>query len=303
MGPEAMDRITAYLDRLKVQQRLSPRTLIAYRRDLDQFLAFLTALETPSWSAVDARRIRAYLAERHRKGLGSRSLQRELSAIRQFFDALIRDGEVEGNPTSGIRAPKAAKTLPEVLDVDAMVGLLEASPDDPIEIRDLAMWELFYSSGLRLSELVALNLNDVDFREGSLVVREGKGGKTRHLPVGRHAREALEGWLLVRESWRGSADSALFTTQRGQRISARSVQSRLARWQTQKGGDHRVHPHMLRHSFASHLLESSGDLRAVQELLGHANLSTTQVYTHLDYQHLAKVYDQAHPRAKRTKSD
>jgi integrase/recombinase XerC len=185
------------------------------------------------------------------------------------------------------------------MDVDAMVGLLQAPPEDPQEVRDLAMWELFYSSGLRLSELVALDLQDLDFRESTLVVREGKGQKTRHVPIGRFARDAIENWLKVRETWPGASLSAVFTSRRGLRISPRSVQSRLARWQLKQGGAMAVHPHMLRHSFASHLLESSGDLRAVQELLGHANLSTTQVYTHLDYQHLAKVYDQAHPRAKR----
>ncbi|MEY4683644.1 MAG: tyrosine recombinase XerC [Pseudomonadota bacterium] len=301
MGPEALDQLESYLERLQVQQRLSPQTLLAYRRDLDQLQTFLTPREITQWSQVDPRTLRAYVADRHRNGLGSRSLQRELSAIRGFFDALIREGLMAQNPAQGIRAPKAAKALPNVLDVDAMVGLLEAPPEDPQEVRDLAMWELFYSSGLRLSELVALDLEDLDFRESSLLVREGKGQKTRHVPVGRCAREALENWLKVRETWPGSGLSAVFTSRRGLRISPRSVQSRLSRWQIKQGGGTAVHPHMLRHSFASHLLESSGDLRAVQELLGHANLSTTQVYTHLDYQHLAKVYDQAHPRAKRKK--
>lgn len=301
MGPEALDQLKNYLERLQVQQRLSPQTLLAYRRDLDQLQTFLTPREITQWSQVDPRTLRAYVADRHRNGLGSRSLQRELSAIRGFFDALIREGLMAQNPAQGIRAPKAAKALPNVLDVDAMVGLLEAPPEDPQEVRDLAMWELFYSSGLRLSELVALDLEDLDFRESSLLVREGKGQKTRHVPVGRCAREALENWLKVRETWPGSGLSAVFTSRRGLRISPRSVQSRLSRWQIKQGGGTAVHPHMLRHSFASHLLESSGDLRAVQELLGHANLSTTQVYTHLDYQHLAKVYDQAHPRAKRKK--
>jgi integrase/recombinase XerC len=300
--PEALDRIPVFLDRLSVQQRLSPRTVSAYRRDLEQLARFVESKDVNEWSEVDSRTIRAFVAERHREGLGSRSLQRELSAIRQFFDSLIRDGMIEGNPAQGIRAPKAAKTLPDVLDVDAMVGLLEAPPEDPIEIRDVAMWELFYSSGLRLSELVALDMQDLDFRDESLIVREGKGGKTRHVPMGRHAREALEAWFSVRASWKGCDSTALFTSRQGQRISPRSVQSRLSRWQVKQGAMHHVHPHMLRHSFASHLLESSGDLRAVQELLGHANLSTTQVYTHLDYQHLAKVYDEAHPRAKRSSS-
>ena len=299
MEPEALDHLETYLERLQVQQRLSPKTLLAYRRDLEHFRHFLTQGEISGWNLVDAKTLRAYVAERHRHGLGSRSLQRELSAIRGFFDALIREGVVTQNPAQGIRAPKAPKSLPDVIDVDAMVGLLEASPEDPQEVRDLAMWELFYSSGLRLSELVALDLQDLDFRDSSLVVREGKGQKTRHVPIGRCARAALQDWLKVRETWPGAELTAVFTSRRGLRISPRSVQSRLARWQVKQGGASAVHPHMLRHSFASHLLESSGDLRAVQELLGHANLSTTQVYTHLDYQHLAKVYDQAHPRAKR----
>lgn len=299
MEPEALGHLEAYLERLRVQQRLSPKTLLAYRRDLGQLQLFLTQGGIDRWQRVDARILRAYVADRHRHGLGSRSLQRELSAIRGFFDGLIREGVVTQNPAQGIRAPKAAKPLPDVLDVDAMVGLLEAPPEDPQEVRDLAMWELFYSSGLRLSELVALDLHDLDFRDNSLLVREGKGQKSRHVPVGRCARTALENWLKVRETWPGAELMAVFTSRRGLRISPRSVQSRLARWQAKQGGAAAVHPHMLRHSFASHLLESSGDLRAVQELLGHANLSTTQVYTHLDYQHLAKVYDQAHPRAKR----
>lgn len=299
MEPEALDHLKTYLERLRVQQRLSPQTLLAYRRDLGQLQQFLTQHEMAEWGQVDPRFLRAYVAERHRHGLGSRSLQRELSAIRGFFDALIRMGVMTQNPAQGIRAPKTAKSLPDVLDVDAMVGLLTAPPEDPQEVRDLAMWELFYSSGLRLSELVALDLQDLDFRESSLVVREGKGQKTRHVPIGRCAREALENWLTVRATWPGAELTAVFTSRRGLRISPRSVQSRLTRWQLKQGGATAVHPHMLRHSFASHLLESSGDLRAVQELLGHANLSTTQVYTHLDYQHLAKVYDQAHPRAKR----
>lgn len=299
MDPGALDHLETYLERLRVQQRLSPQTLLAYRRDLGQLQQFLTQSGISDWCGVDAKRVRAYVAERHRHGLGSRSLQRELSAIRGFFDALIREGVLSQNPAQGIRAPKAAKTLPDVLDVDAMVGLLEAPPEDPQEVRDLAMWELFYSSGLRLSELVALDLQDLDFRENTLVVREGKGQKSRYVPIGRCARAALEDWLKVRDTWPGAGLSAVFTSRRGLRISPRSVQSRLSRWQLKQGGAAAVHPHMLRHSFASHLLESSGDLRAVQELLGHANLSTTQVYTHLDYQHLAKVYDQAHPRARR----
>ena len=262
---------------------------------------FCVEREITSWKELQSADLRDHVAHRHRHGLGSRSLQRTLSAIRGFFDFLIAQGDLEGNPARGLRAPKAPKTLPKLLDVDQMVGLLEATPDDALELRDVAMWELFYSSGLRLSELTSLDLVDLDLAAGSVLVRQGKGRKSRHVPVGECAKKALDRWLSVRNAMLGHQEPALFISRRGDRIAPRTVQARLERWQKKQGIPEHLHPHMLRHSFASHLLESSGDLRAVQELLGHANLSTTQVYTHLDFQHLAAVYDRTHPRARTTR--
>ena len=289
----------AYLDMLRFQQRVSRHTLDGYRRDIVRLQAFCEARGIASWTGLATSLLREHMAQRHRAGIGSRSLQRELSATRGFFDFLVRRGETDSNPAKGLRAPKVAKTLPKPLDVDQMVGLLDAPADDTLEQRDLAMWELLYSSGLRLSELTGLDLADLDLKAGSVLVRHGKGQKSRHIPVGTCALNALTQWLVIRSGFASESERALFLSRRGQRISPRTVQVRLERWQMKQGGVGRVHPHKLRHSFASHLLESSGDLRAVQELLGHANLSTTQVYTHLDFQHLASVYDKAHPRAKK----
>lgn len=210
----------------------------------------------------------------------------------------MREHLATDNPALDIRAPRAGKRLPRVADVDQLNHLLDATPEDPLEIRDLSMFELMYSSGLRLSELAGLNLHSVDQRGGEVRVL-GKGSKERILPVGRKALEALARWLEVRGTMAPVAESALYVSRRGDRLSTRSIQSRLSRWGLAKGADQRLHPHLLRHSFASHMLESSGDLRAVQELLGHADIATTQVYTHLDFQHLAKIYDQSHPRARR----
>ena len=241
------------------------------------------------------------MAERHRQGIGGRSLQRNLSAIRAFFRYLQAAGEVEHNPAEGIRAPKAPRNLPRVLDVDQARQLLATDAEDPLTARDQAMFELFYSSGLRLSELTGLNTEAVDFND-RLVTVTGKGGKMRAVPVGQYALGALREWLKIRPALVGPGEAALFVSRRGGRISGRNVQQRLRAWALRQGLAHPVHPHMLRHSFASHLLESSGDLRAVQELLGHADIAATQVYTHLDFQHLARVYDQAHPRARQKKT-
>ena len=298
MDSFARCQLDNYLDRLRFQQRVSAHTLDAYARDIQQLVIFCSEREIAAWATLHPADLRDHLAQRHRHGLGSRSLQRALSAVRGFFDFLIRQGELERNPASGLRAPKAPKTLPKLLDVDQMTGLLEAPVDDVLELRDVAMWELFYSSGLRLTELTSLDLVDLDLLAGSLLVRQGKGRKSRHVPVGRFASKALERWLSVRDQMADAAEPALFLSRRGDRIAQRTVQARLERWQKKQGIPEHIHPHMLRHSFASHLLESSGDLRAVQELLGHANLSTTQVYTHLDFQHLANVYDRTHPRAR-----
>ncbi len=285
-----------FIGHLSGERGLSPQTCHSYRRDLLRFGEFLTRRAGVSVDAVDASQVRAFVAWRHRGGVSGRTIQRELSALRTFFAYLLREGQVGPNPATDVRAPKSAQKLPAVLDADQVAGLLDFDEKSPLAVRDRAMLELIYSSGLRLSELVGLNLGDVDFDE-SLVAVTGKGRKRRIVPVGGHARAAIERWLVQRPALVKGSAKALFVSTRGARLSPRAVQSRFERWTRVKGVDARVHPHLLRHSFASHLLESSGDLRAVQELLGHADISTTQVYTHLDFQHLAKVYDKAHPRA------
>ena len=242
--------------------------------------------------------MRAFAAAQHRKGLGGRSIQRRLSALRGLFRHLQKLGVVEANPAHDITAPKSPRRLPRSLDADRVGGLLEIRDDDPLALRDRAIFELIYSSGLRVSEAVSIDHRDIDLSDAVVEV-VGKGSKARRVPVGRYAVEAIRRWLAVRATLAAEDEKALFVSRRGRRLSPRSVQSRLDQWARRQGLDTHVHPHMLRHSFASHLLESSGDLRAVQELLGHADISTTQVYTHLDFQHLAKVYDQAHPRARK----
>lgn len=303
--------ISRYLHHLRDERRLSPHTVLSYSRDLQHLLQYCVVQDLAHWRDLDSHRIRAHIAARHRQGLNGRSLQRELSAIRRFYDYLLREAKVKINPAMGIAAPKAQKKLPNSLDVDQIQQLLDVRPkqtdmahahDASLQIRDLAMLELMYSSGLRLAELVSINLGDIDFRDQTVPVT-GKGSKTRILPVGSQAIKAVQQWIPLRAQYLRSDNSneqALFLSQRGKRLSVRSVQERFYRWGQQQGLQGRLHPHRLRHSFASHLLESSGDLRAVQELLGHADISTTQIYTHLDFQHLAKVYDAAHPRAKRT---
>jgi integrase/recombinase XerC len=290
--------LAPFLDYLHYERRLSPRTLTAYRRDLGDFLAWLAEQGIGDCTRVDSRQVRNYAAGRHRKGLSPKSVQRHLSAIRAWFRYLLREGAVRTNPAEGVRAPRVNRRLPHTLDADQLAHLMELPGDAPLDLRDRAIMELFYSSGLRLAELVALDVADMHSSDGLLQVT-GKGNKTRRLPVGRLAREAIERWLAVRPRLASSRETALFVSQRGTRLSPRSVEARLRRRAVEQGMPRHVHPHMLRHSFASHVLESSGDLRAVQELLGHADISTTQVYTHLDFQHLAQVYDQAHPRAKR----
>lgn len=290
--------LTAFLRYLASEKRHSPRTCASYCEDLKRFAAWVEQLPSPHWRSVSSHDLRRYVALLSRQGLGGRSIARHLSAIRRFYEYLLREHLATDNPALDIRAPKAGKRLPRVADVDQLNHLLDATPDDPLEIRDLSMFELMYSSGLRLSELAGLNLGSVDFRGGEVRVL-GKGSKERILPVGRKALDALSQWLEVRGAMAPEGQSALYVSRRGDRLSTRSIQSRLSRWGMAKGADQRLHPHLLRHSFASHMLESSGDLRAVQELLGHADIATTQVYTHLDFQHLAKVYDQSHPRARR----
>jgi integrase/recombinase XerC len=286
--------IDRYLRHLSEERRCSPHTVRNYARDLRR----LGEAVGDDWVRVRVHDIRALVAKAHRQGAQGRSLQRLLSAIRGFFHFLVREGVVDANPALDVRAPKAGRKLPGVLDVEQVSRLVAIPGDDPLAVRDRAILELFYSSGLRLAELVGLDLTDVDLADRQLRVT-GKGRKTRDLPVGRHAAAALTAWLKVRTELAAPGEEALFVGRRGGRLGARAIQVRLSRHAGLQGLDRRVHPHLLRHSFASHLLESSGDLRAVQELLGHADISTTQVYTHLDYQHLARVYDTAHPRARR----
>jgi integrase/recombinase XerC len=299
------DAVSAFVTHLGQERRLSPRTLDAYRRDLADFCDWLGDAQ-PDWARIGPHQVRSYAATRHRQGLSPKSLQRRLAALRSLFRYLLREELVANNPADGIRAPKVQRKLPATLDADQLAHLLDKpSPnegDDPLLLRDLAILELLYSSGLRLSELVALDLTDLDPKEAVLEVT-GKGRKTRRVPVGRMALAAIADWRKARGQFAAAEQPALFVSQRGDRLSPRSVEQRVARLAQQRGAPRHVHPHLLRHSFASHLLESSGDLRAVQELLGHADIGTTQIYTHLDFQHLAKVYDQAHPRARKKSKD
>ena len=284
-----------YLDHLAYERRLSPHTVEGYGRDIETLIE--RAGDTPL-ASLQVHEIRRFAAQVHGKGLDSRSIARMLSAWRGFYRYLVRDHGHSDNPAIGVRAPKAAKRLPQVLSPDAAQRLLDIDADTALAVRDKAMFELFYSSGLRLSELTGLAPDDVDFSEGTVRVT-GKGSKTRIVPVGTYALSALTAWLQSRAQIRGHQADALFVSRTGQRLSPRSVQQRLKTLAVKQGVTTRVHPHVLRHSFASHVLQSSSDLRAVQEMLGHASISSTQVYTHLDFQHLAKVYDAAHPRAKK----
>jgi integrase/recombinase XerC len=276
-------------------------TLVNYRRDLEGIGAWLSREGLGSWEGLDAQTVRRFVAARHRGGASGRTLQRELSALRGLYRYLLREGRIGHNPAQGIRAPKAQRKLPATLGADQLCALLDHAPladGEPLAVRDAAMIELFYSSGLRLAELISVNLGDIDPADAMLTV-VGKGAKTRRVPVGHKALEAIRRWLSVRGLLASPGEPALFVSSRGTRIHPRTVERRLQRWAQAQGAPRGIHPHLLRHSFASHLLESSGDLRAVQELLGHSDIATTQIYTHLDFQHLAEVYDRAHPRAKR----
>jgi integrase/recombinase XerC len=284
-----------YLAHLAHERRLSPHTLKNYERDLDVLIA---RAGDNALSKLQVHDIRRFVAQLHGSGLGARSIARALSAWRGFFRYLARDHAYGDNPCLGIRAPKAPKRLPQALSPDDAHRLLDSEAEGAIAVRDKAMFELFYSSGLRLSELTGLAPGDVNFSEGTVRVT-GKGAKTRIVPVGRFALDALTEWLKDRAHIAGHAADALFVSRHGRRLSPRSVQQRLKTLALKQGVSTKVHPHVLRHSFASHVLQSSSDLRAVQEMLGHASISTTQIYTHLDFQHLAKVYDAAHPRAKK----
>ncbi len=290
--------IEQFLSHLQVERRMSPNTLDAYRRDLAA-LAEWAAQDGAGVAveALDSEQLRRFIADEHRRGLAAKSLQRRLSACRSFYAWLLKNGRIAVSPAASLRAPKAPRKLPQVLDADEAVQLVELPTDAPLGLRDRALLELFYSSGLRLSELCALRWRDLDFAAGTVTVL-GKGNKQRSVPVGSHARKALAEWRA--ETGAGN-DAPVFPGRGGGPISQRAVQVRIKQLALRQGLYKHVHPHMLRHSFASHILESSGDLRGVQELLGHADIATTQIYTHLDFQHLAKVYDAAHPRARRRK--
>jgi integrase/recombinase XerC len=293
--------LDAYCSHLRSERQVSPHTLDAYRRDLDKVLAFCTKEGVGNWAALDIQRLRRLVAKLHQQGQSSRSIGRLLSAVRGFYRYLNREGLCDHDPANGLMPPKGERRLPKTLDTDRTLQLLDgALEDDFLAQRDQAILELFYSSGLRLSELTGLDLEQLDLADG-LVQVHGKGSKTRVLPVGRKAREALQRWLPLR-ALSNPADDAVFVSQQGRRLGPRAIQLRVKAAGERELGQN-LHPHMLRHSFASHLLESSQDLRAVQEMLGHADIATTQIYTHLDFQHLASVYDNAHPRAKRSKGN
>lgn len=290
-----MDR---YLEGLRVERRLSPHTLKAYQRDIKKLLTYSDDQGLMLWQGLSTHVVRQFSAQLNAQGLHAKSIQRVLSSGRGLCQFLIQQRLLATNPFDDVRAPKAAKRLPKTLSVDQITSLIEISVSDPLSYRDKAVMELFYSSGLRLAELCNLDLNDLMLPEAMVRVT-GKGNKTRDLPIGRYAEQALRDWLLQRNSLPLKDYNAVFVSKHGRRINPRTIQQRVKYWARKQGIEIPVSPHMLRHSFASHLLESSGELRAVQELLGHANISTTQIYTHLDFQHLAQVYDDAHPRAKK----
>jgi len=297
--------VGSFLTHLSDERQLSKHTLDAYRRDLNTLSAYLAELSVSNWSQVGSHHLRAFISADHRSGRSGKTLQRRLSAYRTFFNFLAREGVVRKNPAMELSAPKSEIKLPATIDTDQISHLLSIDTSDWHSTRDRAMLELFYSSGLRLSELVGANLVDISFDDATIKVR-GKGSKERILPVGSKALTALQTWLQIRQNLpRGKLQdaNAFFLSERGNRISPRTVQDRVKQWSLRLGISTKVHPHTLRHSFASHLLESSQDLRAVQELLGHSDIATTQIYTHLDFQHLAKVYDAAHPRAQRAIED
>ncbi|MEE8237501.1 MAG: tyrosine recombinase XerC [Gammaproteobacteria bacterium] len=291
------DLLERYLRHLKDERRLSPHTLSAYRHDLGTFLDFC-ARSTIELANLDSYAVRQFAAECHRKGSSPRSISRRLSAVRRFLAYLVQEQVLTSNPAVSVQAPKPARRLPATMDADQVAGLLALPGDDLLTVRDRAMLELLYSSGLRLSELVRLDLVELDLADQTVRIT-GKGNKTRVVPVGRHAVAALEAWLERRAAIAAVDEDAVFVSRRGTRLAGRTVQARLKQWAKRHGAGLAIHPHMFRHSFATHLLEASGDLRAVQELLGHASISTTQIYTQLDFQHLARIYDQSHPRARR----
>ena len=297
MTPDQSAWIPRFVAHLRQERRMSAHTAAAYGRDLERLRAFCEQRKLAAWNDLDNLQLRTFAASEHAGGMAPRSIQRRLSAVRTFYEFLVREGECSTNPALDVRAPKSTKRLPTTLDTDQMGRLLQFRTDDTLSTRDKAILELFYSSGLRLSELTGLDLQAVDLNDRTVRV-DGKGSKTRILPIGRFAIDALRLWLAERATL-PTQDTAVFIGRGGRRLTPRAVQLRVDTWARRMGLPMHVHPHMLRHSFATHLLESSSDLRGVQELLGHSDISTTQIYTHLDFQHLAKVYDAAHPRARR----
>lgn len=291
--------LDSYIRVLRSEKYYSPHTCKNYRRDLENFSRYLNDRDITQWEKADYALVSGYSAFRFRNGLKSSTIQRELSSIRGFYQYLIREGVVESNPSKDVSAPKPDQLLPKTCDAEQIGRLLhDRQTDSELTIRDLAIFELIYSSGLRLAELVGIDINHIDLSQKQMIVT-GKGNKTRYLPIGSKAVAAIKRWMKLRPGFvRSTTDQALFLSKLGKRISHRNVQARLNQLVKTQTLDQPLSPHMLRHSFATHMLESSGDLRSVQELLGHANISTTQIYTHLDFQHLAKVYDSAHPRAK-----
>lgn len=287
-----------FYEYLRSERELSLHTQQNYKRQLTRIAEQLMELKVESWQQVDAGWVRQIASKGMRDGLKASSLAMRLSALRSFFDFLVHQNVLKANPAKGVAAPRKSRPLPKNLDVDEMNQLLDVNEDDPLAIRDRAMMELMYGAGLRLSELVGIDLRNISLSKGDLRVI-GKGDKERIVPFSGLAREWVAKWLKLRDSIAQADEQALFVSKLGHRISIRNVQKRMAEWGQKQAVSSHINPHKLRHSFATHMLESSGDLRAVQELLGHANLSTTQIYTHLDFQHLAKVYDEAHPRAKK----
>jgi integrase/recombinase XerC len=290
--------IRSYLDHLRDERGLAERTREAYQRDLELFANLLAEDHMDRPQAVREHHVRSAVARLHRRGRGGKSLQRFLSSVRGYYRWLMREKVASQNPAAAVRAPKSPRKLPQTLDADAIGRLLDIPTQTPIAVRDKAIMELIYSSGLRLAEVSGLGWNQVDLQGGMVTVR-GKGNKTRMVPVGRMALDALLAWRREQVSLSGYDTTPVFTSGRGKALSRRAIQLRIRHWARHQGLPQRIYPHLLRHSFASHMLESSGDLRAVQELLGHSDISTTQIYTHLDFQHLASVYDKAHPRAKK----
>lgn len=291
--------LQSYWDYLRIERQVSSHTLANYQRQLNAILALLATQGIQQWQQITPSVVRFILAQGKKEGLKEKSLALRLSALRMFLNYLVQQGKLKANPATGISAPKQSKRLPKNIDGDQIQLLLANDSKEPIDIRDRAILELMYSSGLRLSELQGLDLSSINMRAREVRVL-GKGNKERIVPFGRYASQALQQWLKVRLLF-NPKDEALFVSQRGNRISHRAIQKRLETWGIRQGLNSHLNPHKLRHSFATHMLEASADLRAVQELLGHSNLSTTQIYTHLNFQHLADVYDQAHPRARRKK--